>query len=287
MIKDSINVVLFEENLNEQALSDNAVKMYSKVAKIFSKQHGEPNEKNVRQFIIDKVYRPGRRSNSYYYGLKKYLKFLKQSSLMDNLKYPKAKTKKSRRVYLDTEARMQLINNLSEGKHKIIATIQMLTGARYSDIARMKRGDITPEVYQDMPIIRFYFKGKGDKDYQKIIIKNDINKWIWSFICDSFNRGDYYFLDSASKRLPPEQKLLDSNFNRYWHDIKRALQTIGIDHKTFASHDFRRSIARDYYFANDKDISKLKSFLNHNSIATSLLYIDEYNDNPSNYTDLY
>lgn len=183
------------------------------------------------------------------------------------------------RKHLDEDTIFEVINNLEFKKHRIIALIQSLTGVRAGDLYRLRRGQIVSETYQGNPVLRLNIVGKRQKRNVVFIHDEIAQQIILDYINNVINFDDYYFIEITSfikKRMDTsnEFKLINLNYLRYWIDLKKALQTVGVAREDFATHDFRRCFARRCW-EKYKDVYVLQSVLNHNDPKVTLRYLHQ------------
>jgi site-specific recombinase XerD len=118
--------------------------------------------------------------------------------------------------------------------------------------------------------MRIDFEGKGKKHFVKWIFDEKIQTQIDLFIKSNNLDTEYYFLEARKCNTPHMSYLL--NYQMYWKDLKQSLKTLGIDYKEWATHDFRRSFAREVW-NNTKDPVIMKEMLNHVQFDTTLRYL--------------
>ena len=61
---------------------------------------------------------------------------------------------------------------------------------------------------------------------------------------------------------------------KYYKDLKQAMYKLGIDSKSFATHDYRRCYARRVW-TKYKDVHVLQELLNHQNPATTMRYLKQ------------
>lgn len=271
-IGDLIDV---EEYLKGKALSSSSIYLYMSVIKKFLL--GNPTITQVdsyNTFIFEHGIK--KRSVYCYDALRMYIKWKfdkdpRAVSLLRNLLKPKVQDPKKNVRYLDDDTREQVISLLLNYKHRVIARIQNCTGVRAGDVIRLKKGSISYEVYEDkVAVMRIDFEGKGRKHFVKWIFDEKIQTQIDLFIKSNNLDTEYYFMEARRCNTPHMIYLL--NYQSYWKDLKQALSTVGVEYKEWATHDFRRSFARDVW-NNTKDPVVLKEMLNHVQFDTTLRYL--------------
>jgi len=277
---DIITVVLdFEEWLQARNLSDSSVYVYVAAVKKFLMDHPDVESIDAyNNFIFEHSIK--KRSNYFYDALKLFVRFhfdndsKRMNVLLRNLLKPKTNSPKKHVRYLDDDTREQIIKLLTNYKHRIIAKIQNSTGVRAGDILRLKRGSISYEAYNDETIVlRIDFDGKGGKHFIKWVFDKDIQIQIDLFMKANILNTEYYFLERRIDERPDTlYKDFRNNYNHYLMDLKQALNTYGLEYEDWATHDFRRSFARNVW-NKTKDPVLLKEMLNHEQFDTTLRYL--------------
>jgi integrase len=280
MTKDSIvEIPIFEKWLENKGISQSTIYQYSMAVKKFLLT--EPRIDNIEDynnFLFE--YSIKKRSFCYYHALKSYIKFKlsgdrsKMNNMLRAMITPKMQDPIKTTRYLDAETKKQIINLLKDSKHRVIAKIQNVTGVRIGDVLRLKRGSISYEVYSGKQIVmRIDFIGKGNKRFVKWIFDEDVMNSIDLFIKSTLMDSEYYFLErDRSFNDSNLHVMMRTNYHRYWEDLKQALEVVGVSYKDWASHDFRRSLAREVW-DETKDPMLLKEALNHAQFETTARYL--------------
>jgi len=273
---DIVSIVLdFEEWLQKRNLSDSSVYVYVAAVKKFLIT--KPDLESVdayNEFIFEHSIK--KRSNYFYDALKLFIRFYfdkdpKMAVLLRNLLKPKVLDPKKHVHYLDDDTREQIIKLITNYKHRIMAKIQNATGVRAGDILRLKRGSISYEVYNDDTIVlRIDFEGKGGKHFIKWVFDPEIQLQIDLFVKANILDTEYYFLERRDGKL--EYMDFRNNYKHYHADLKQALKVYGLEYTDWATHDFRRSFARNVW-DKTKDPVLLKEMLNHEQFDTTLRYL--------------
>lgn len=270
----------FEDWLNTKNLRAGSVYLYVSAVKKFLMT--EPDIMKIDSYN-DFVFKYGikKRSNYVYDALKLYIdwKFKDNRSIGNSISRNMIKSKvndpKKPIRYLDEDTRLEIIGLIKDYKNRIIAKLQNTIGVRAGDIIRLKRGTISYESYKDTIIVmRIDFEGKGGKSFVKWIFDPNIQTQIDLFIKSNLLDTEYYFLEGGSMARDPRALELcaKGNYNKYLRDLKQALDTYGIDYRTWATHDFRRAFARQVWDMT-KDPVVLKEMLNHVQFETTLRYL--------------
>lgn len=279
--EDKIDIVAdiidYEEYLRSKNIADSTIYTYSGALKAFL--YANPDITKIDSYN-DYIFAHGiKKRRPYIHNVMRlYIKFKfekdpRQTSLIRNLLKPKQEDPKRIVHHLDDDTREMVISLLKNYKHRLMARIQNSTGVRAGDIIRLKRGTISYEVDEvhDIPVMRIDFVGKGKKQFTKWIYDINTQTQIDLFIKSNLLDTEYYFLERGHRtcNLHMHQFI---NYKEYWKDLKQALNMAGVQYKDWASHDFRRSFARNVW--NDtKDPVVLKEMLNHQQFDTTLRYL--------------
>lgn len=286
VIIDRFEIIEFENYLKEKTeLKNSSIQTYkdSIIRLLSQKKFDKNNLEDYNNFLVK--YSIKKRCSHYYSAIKHYIRFAikdttTRNKLLDGLRLPAVHHNyKQERKKLTRKEILNVYNNLTSKKHKIICLIQHLTGARVRDVLRIRRGNITSEEYNDNVITKIIIIGKGDKR-NVVYIHDDIaQKLIWDFITHNIHKQmeNYYFLEQGKMKnrkgsLNDENKLCFMNYKWYWEDLKQSLQTCGIDKNDFATHDFRRCFASEFWDLTH-DIVQLKKMLNHENINVTMQYL--------------
>lgn len=271
----------FEDWLNNKNLRAGSVYLYVSAVKKFLMTNPDIMKiDDYNEFIFK--YGIKKRSNYVYDALRLYIKwkFSKENknigiSIYRNLIKSKVNDPKKPVRYLDEDTRFEVMGLIKDYKHRIMAKLQNATGVRAADILRLKRGTISYEAYQDKIIVmRIDFEGKGGKNFVKWVFDPDVQTQIDLYVKSNLLDTEYYFLEGGDNAKDPRalELCIRANYNRYLKDLKQALDTYGIDYKTWATHDFRRAFAREVWEMT-KDPIVLKEMLNHVQFDTTLRYL--------------
>ena len=226
-----------------------------------------------------------KRCNHYYSALKSFILFKigdanTKNRIIDGMITPNERHDIVReRKYISEEKILEVLNNLDNLKHKVIALIQTITGVRAGDVMRLKRGGIVSEEYKDKPVVRLNLLGKGKKRNVIFIHDKLAQDVIMNYITTNVGHEDYYFLQLGKVKNRRgdgngEDGLMRMNYMWYWHDLKQALHTAGVNRQDFATHDFRRCFARRVW-EKYSDIHVLQSLLNHSDPKVTLRYLKQ------------
>lgn len=271
----------FEKYLNSKKLSESSIELYSNVITKFILGNPDLTDINsYNNFLLKKAIK--KRSNYCYYALKYYIKWKitdvsLRNRILENMIIPEKKDPVYSSSYLTPGRREKIISMIKSEKHQIIASLQNATGARAGDIIKIKRGNITYEAYKDKVVMKIDIIGKRGKRNPKFIFDTKLQDRILNFIEEHNFDLEYYFVDfnpKKDKELTMNQ-IFKANYIKYWRDLKKALEKIGLDRKVFSTHDWRRCVARDIYTDKElgNDVQILQQFLGHARADTTLKYL--------------
>ena len=284
----TIDLSIFDSKLFEQYLIDkkglmeSSVKTYVGVINQFLVEADDLEALDDYNTFLVK-YAIKKHSGYYYNILRAFIIWkiqddTKRKYLLDNLIKPQKRTDfKWDRKYLDEDKIFDILNSLKEPRHRIVALIQTLTGARAGDVLRLKQGSIMHEEYEGKPVLRLNIVGKGNKRNVVYIHDEIAQKVIMNYIA---NLGELvhnflFCVPGKFSRLADfggDYRIYKQNYLWFWADLKQALQSNGVSREDFATHDFRRCFARRVW-TKFKDITVLQGLLNHARPDTTIRYL--------------
>lgn len=280
----NFDIPLFEQWLkNKGTIKEGTIYVYTgSVQRFLSKDPDLENVDDYNNFLLDVSIK--KRCSHYFSAIRQFVEFkitnndVKQKLFAGMLRPKRRFDYKVERKYLPTEKLFEVINYLGSEKHRIIALIQVLTGVRAGDIIRLKRGGISPDIYEEKEVLKLALKAKGDKRNVVYIHDEIAQKLIWNYVLNNVNYGDYYFIElshfkNRGRDISNQFKLEKMNYQWYWSDLKQALNTANVDMSLFATHDFRRCFARRAW-TKYKDIYVLQKLLNHTDPKITLRYLE-------------
>ena len=273
-------LIEFEEHLKSKGVLEICAHRYPLfAAKALSEINDIYSLKDWHDFSQDWFIR--RKNVAYFYAVRRYVEwkfkdkqdadFKKQLlEMLENVKPTIAQRKKLPKV-VDDESIARVINAMDIPKFKLVARIQQTLGLRAADVMRMKVGSILYEQHKDKIIMSLVIRGKGDKYYKMWVFEPQLQSEIEEHIMNKNSDPEYYFIDSS--RDGDDAKKYLNEYQSYKDCLSRSLRANGIPPYTWASHDFRRAIARKLW-SKQKDIMMLKTFLHHSMISTTMKYLE-------------
>lgn len=197
-----------------------------------------------------------------------------RESILNTMKAVKPKvptTNLKTPVILDDNQINDVLKNMPTRWSRVVCAIQIETGIRFGDVMRIKRGEIRWEPFRDKVVLSIGVNGKGDKHYKVWVFNQEIQTIIMDYITTERIDSEYYFFPPIKSGLLTR---LRSANRRYNLNMKKALIRCGIRPKDWASHDFRRNIARKVW-ERYHDLMLVKEVLHHTEISTSLRYLSQ------------
>lgn len=174
-----------------------------------------------------------------------------RKSMRLNIKY--SKTPKNLPIYLSKKEIIQLINPITNEKHKLLVSLIYGSGLRVSEAVKLKPEDIDLESN-----IGWVRHGKGNKDRPFILplcLKENIQK-----IIDS--KPVYLFTGRKNNHLSTRAVQVI---------IKKAAKKAKIN-KNIHPHTLRHSFAT-HLIESGNDITSIQSLLGHNEARTTMTYL--------------
>lgn len=269
------DIINFEEYLKAKDIQGSSINVYSTIVKKFLK--GSPNIESIEdynKFIFEHGIK--KRSSYVYDAIKIFIKFkFEKNPVGRNLIMGliKSKIRDPSKVvhHISNSDRDGIISLMKNYKHRLIAKMQNTLGVRAGDVIRLRRGSVNYEEYNDKHIVmRIDFEGKGKKHLIKWVFDEQLQTEIDLFIKSNLLDDEYFFLER--RQGDTLTRAIANNYYRYWQDLKQALTMYGIEFDGWATHDFRRSFARNIW-NKTKDPVVLKEMLDHTQFDTTLRYL--------------
>lgn len=280
-----LDVGLFEEWLRDKKdLAESSIYVYTRgVERFLATDPDLENLDDYNTFLVKATVK--KRCTHYYSIIKAFIEYKipdanTRSRLIDNLVKPKERKDIVReRKHLSEEVIYEVVNNLKSDKHKVIAVIQALTGVRAGDILRMREGSILDEELNGNKVLRLNILGKGNKRNVVYLFDEVGIALVKEYIEEVPSLNGYYFLKTGHMKnregsVDDITLMTKMNYQWYWHDLKQALQEVGIDKDDFSTHDFRRCFARRVW-EKFKDVHKLQKALNHSDPKVTMRYLEQ------------
>lgn len=279
------DVGLFEQWLRDKKdLADSSIYVYTRAVERFLATDPVLDKvDDYNAFLIKSTIK--KRCTHYYSIIKSFIQFKvpdanTRNRIMENLVKPKERRDIVRdRKYLKEDKIYNVVNNLKNDKHKVIAVIQALTGVRSGDILRMREGSILEEELNGYPALRLNILGKGRKRNIVYLFDEVAIAMVQEYIDEVPTLNGYYFMKLGYMKNREGNSdnivsLMKMNYQWYWHDLKQALQKSGIDKDDFSTHDFRRCFARRVW-EKTKDVHILQKALNHSDPKVTMRYLEQ------------
>lgn len=290
-----MDLALFTSYLTEKKLykQSSAYSIHSKAKMFVHKKIDLKDINAVNAIIIESGIK--KRNNLVYHAAKNLIEFkIEDKKTREELLSKLLKTKlyndrKKLTKSLTDEEILEVINHINSQKHKVIAILQTLTGARVGDIMNLKLEDIMPDETDGAFVLKLNTLSKGGKHIihflfdelaQELLLNYALSERPHSYKGNIFI--DKYYTKGNTPQELKDYETFYSNYQLYIFDLKGALQACGIDKKDFSSHDFRRAFATKAW-KKYKDVNILKILMHHSEIKTSMRYLQGQGLDSQNY----
>jgi integrase len=279
LFDDAFDLYLFDQYLIEKKnLSEYSRKLYVEAVERFLAEYKPDNIDHYNDFLIKLTIK--KRGYYYYSALKAFIEYKiedagTKAKMIDSLVKPNIQqTTKTERKYLEETEIIDIVNHMSKTKHKVIALIQVITGLRAGEVISIRRGDIVPEIYENNNVLKIIVTGKGNKRNVVHIHDNFIQALVLDYIVKNPIHPEYYFIETSTRVFKDYEhsRIVRTNYHKYYADLKRAMFKVGLNHKDFATHDYRRCFAQRVW-TKYKDLKVLQDLLNHANPATTMRYL--------------
>jgi len=192
----------------------------------------------------------------------------------------KAKSMKRKVHVLDEKKVLEIVGNIRHANFRVVALLQYALGIRAADVLRIKYSDVQYEPYKGDTLLTLFVTGKGEKRFKMWVFDKGLQRLVEERLSSPQSLvHDYVFMRDLnnSRKIPASdaelvQRMIDANYNVYMTELKLALMRTGVSPKDWATHDFRRNMARRVW-AKYKDIILLKEVLHHEDINTTVRYL--------------
>ncbi len=267
----------FSNYLDKSRLQNSTKTMYAWCIKYYIQQNYKlDNIEDYNNVLVTHSIK--KRSNVFYSAFKRFIKFYvedagKKKRMINALIFPKINSPKRHRRYLDFRERKKIIKQLQTEKHRVIAEIQLYTGARVREILKLEKGDITYDDFEGVTAMVLNITQKGGQKTPLWVLDKELEEKIDAYTLAEWVDWKYYFIErDKSQDDADDVTLLQSNYHWYWQDIKKSVSVCGYEYKDWATHDFRRGIGADVWAATRDPISVQRA-LRHKRFDTTLLYL--------------
>ena len=100
--------------------------------------------------------------------------------------------------YLEPKQLFDVINNMDEERHKVLAIVQMITGVRAGDIIKLRKGNIMVENYEGKLVVKLAIVGKGNKRNVVYIHDSTVQQILLDYISLNIEDDGYYFMRTST-----------------------------------------------------------------------------------------
>lgn len=288
MKADLLDISFYKDFLRGKNMSDSTITVYMGTIREFLTSNPDIElPETYIDFLIKTAIKKKRYGNFYALQYFAEYKFADNKGVKDNIvnaikerrKSPDKPTRYQGIKPLVEDELRQVLNTLEEEKHQIMSIIMYETGLRVGDVLRIPQKGIRYDTYNKAPGLRIESLAKGKLPRVVWIWDMDMAKIVFDYINKiDFGTGRLFLEYIKSHNLnfsDMEDYVLERlNYGRYWHDLKQALNTCGIDRKRFAPHSFRRNFARRTW-EKHRSIELLRLLMGHARYETSLSYLRE------------
>lgn len=258
--------------IESQNLLPSTAKVYWRAIQELIGAYGEnPTIEQLNEFIVKKN---NNRQPHVKYAIYHFLKLKAREE--DYIKLTKAKIRNPirQRNFLQKEKIMEIIENIENKKHRLIAKLQINTGARASEITTIDKRRIRYVDIDNKKVAKITIKGKGEK--ARVIYLNEI---LWKELKDLCDKVRIYpFIEKEGIGYFKGESIpyigfwtrVETEYKKYWSSLNKAAQE---SQTTISSHDLRRSFAEMIRLAT-KDIYRVQRALGHSNINTTSRYFE-------------
>ena len=263
---------------NQNLLASTAKVYWRAIQELTNAYDDNPTIEQINSFIVKKN---NSRQPHVKYAICHFLKLIGRED--DYMKLTKAKLRNPirQRNFMTKERAMEIINNIENGRHKLIAKLQINTGARVSEIISISKRRISIEILNNKNIAKITIKGKGEK--ARAIY---LNESIWNELkpfCDNVRL--YPFLEKEGGILKGEPigylsfwTRIETEYKKYWDSLKKAA---ALCQANISTHDLRRSFA-ELVRVETGDIYRVQRALGHSNINTTTKYFQNNEEEVAN-----
>ena len=228
----------------------------SKFLNFIKKQPAQITEDDLKLYLADLISERKQKPasvNLTISALKFFYKDLLRKDIFSNIKPPKSEKKIP--TVLSKDEIKQLLDAITNDKHKLLVELLYSSGLRVSEAVKMKIDDLNLKEKMGKVI-----SGKGKKD-RHIIISNNVIGHINNYLKDRKEDSEYLFPSEKSHiTVRMAQKV-----------VNKSAKKAGIKKRVFC-HALRSSFATHLLEAGT-DIRVIQVLLGHSSISTTERYV--------------
>ena len=228
----------------------------SKFLNFIKKQPAQITEDDLKLYLADLISERKQKPasvNLTISALKFFYKDLLRKDIFSNIKPPKSEKKIP--TVLSKDEIKQLLDAITNDKHKLLVELLYSSGLRVSEAVKMKIDDLNLKEKMGKVI-----SGKGKKD-RHIILSNNVIEHINNYLKDRKEDSEYLFPSEKSHiTVRMAQKV-----------VNKSAKKAGIKKRVFC-HALRSSFATHLLEAGT-DIRVIQVLLGHSSISTTERYV--------------
>lgn len=265
----------FEKYLvDNTVLAPKTILVYVNEIRYYFRKHTVFNGNTIIRHIVKQ--HKDSNNNVSKYALKHFLKYIGREKDVDVVeilnKLPALKTPDRKRInrQISPENILRILANIAHPVYRDIASLQLATGARSSEIITLRHENF------DLGNLTAMITGKGKKTGY-IQFAEHLRPILQKYVR---NEKGYLFLPDKlvilKKEDPIEYQRQLKRFNdNYYQQVRQAGLNSGIS--PFGTHDLRRAFSQEFYKAKP-DIVALKEALRHSRITTTVIYLPPFNE---------
>lgn len=203
-----------------------------------------------------------------------FLTMVKRQGLIPYVARVRIPPRKELRGYLEKKKILNIIKNIEDPKHRLVAMMQYDSGMRSHEIVGLERRNIKQDKSGDLI---FYTVGKGGKELPFYVSK-DTERAVMKYM--ALNKDRYLFLKGQSDR---KITWIDNNCRYYRASLQKSREKLGIE--VFGTHDFRRNFITEAYEKgqqlyregkiNREPLLWVRDLIGHSLTQTTERYIKE------------
>lgn len=245
------------------SLLESTIDSYTRVIRRFLEGYGEVTLDNINKFVSDSF--RNKRSGYVKYAFREYLRAVGQYDLYGQVVKVRHKPRKKHGTFIPQEDLLRIVNKTNPEAYRIVAMIQMCTGARAHEVLAIKQADIKFNSKEKELMIVLITKGmKKQQKYIPVRFQKEI-----MIFTEKVNRQFPFLRGRYSGSMKKSQY---NNYRYYYAAVKRAAISVGFPE--FTTHDFRRNFAEALGKIGFR-IQDIQKALGHSRIETTMKYMDE------------
>lgn len=222
----------FTKHLHKR-FTQSTVNTYSKTIKELTARYGiNPSIKNLNEFIGEKSQRYTK------CAIKEYLNFVGRGSDCKMLAEIESDATEKKTLFLTNEQVKNILNNFDNQMHKTIAILQVVGGAKASEILVIGKKDIHREVKDGENVIRINVKGRRE-GWRNIYIDDMYWKFIEPYYIRVKPLRKYLFLNETELTYFNFWIKVETAYKKYLSGLQKAALKCGL---SVTTHDLKQKM---------------------------------------------